>query len=73
MTTNNNPSPSRHSILFSAIEQAAAPTVELDDLVPKIDIDEADRMAIGDGLKAPILNSSPPPPRGSEATTIVGN
>jgi hypothetical protein len=43
MTEKHDPRPLRRALLFSAIEQAAAPTVELGDLVPKNE--EADKMA----------------------------
>ncbi|MDR2561223.1 MAG: hypothetical protein LBC63_05590 [Holophagales bacterium] len=60
MTANSDPGQSRHSILFSAIEQAAAPTVELDELEPKID--ESNQMAAG----------GPAPTAGNSPVTTVG-
>ncbi|MDR2560974.1 MAG: hypothetical protein LBC63_04300 [Holophagales bacterium] len=57
-------------MLFSAIEQAEAPTVELDELAPKID--EADQMAAGDGPIGAIAGNHTQPPEGSPVTTVGG-
>jgi len=65
MTANSDQGQSRHSILFSAIEQAEAPTVELDELEPKID--ESNQMAASGGPSGPA-----PTAGGSSVTTIGG-
>jgi hypothetical protein len=64
MTTNGDQGTLRDSVLFLAIEQAAAPTVKLDNMTPETD--EADQAAESGEMKGPTL-------RGPEATTIVGN
>ena len=70
MTANNDPGQSRRSMLFSAIEQAEAPTVELDELAPKID--EADQMAADGGPIGSIASSHTQPLGGSPVTTVGG-
>jgi len=70
MTAKNDQGQSRHSMLFSAIEQAEAPTVELDELAPKID--EVDQMAAGGGPIGSIAGNHTQHPEGSPVTTIGG-
>jgi len=70
MTTKNGPGPSRHTVLFSAIEQAAAPTVKLDE--PSSKNEEANQMLKGSELKDSFLSNPQPHSRGSALTSIVG-
>ena len=79
MTKNSDQGLTRGDILMSAIVQAAAPTVKLDDLAPTVElddlvpkIDEANQTAIGDELNNPISSSPKPPSGGLAVTTIMG-